>query len=296
MSNRFVEFVEKYLYWMSFPKIGITDIVEIALITVVLYYIFLWVKRTRAWSLFKGFVVLIGIMVLAAVFQLNTILWIFSKMFNVGIIAIMIVFQPELRNALEQLGRKNILVSMFTSGEDQRDKSERFTQKTINEIVKATLEMAKYKTGALIVIEQEVALGEYERTGIPIDAAVSSQLLINIFEKNTPLHDGAVIIRNDRIVSATCYLPLSTNMEINKELGTRHRAAIGISEVSDSMTIVVSEETGKISIVIGGEIYRDVDAESIRKKLSYLQKKTIDVKKFKIWKGRMNSAKKKNTQ
>ncbi|MBO4997371.1 MAG: diadenylate cyclase CdaA [Lachnospira sp.] len=290
MTERIIEFIEKYLYWMSFPEIRVTDIIEIVLITVILYYIFKWVKRTRAWSLFKGFVVMLCVMVIAAIFQLNTILWIFSNMFNVGIIAIIILFQPELRNALEQLGRKNILTSVFST-DDQRDKSERFTVKTINEIVKATFEMAKYKTGALIVIEQEVALGEYERTGITIDAAVSSQLLINIFEKNTPLHDGAVIIRNDRIVSATCYLPLTSNIEINKELGTRHRAAIGISEVSDSLTIVVSEETGKVSVVIGGEIYRDVDAESVRKKLGYLQRKTIDVKKFKIWKGRMNREK-----
>ncbi|MDD5949544.1 MAG: diadenylate cyclase CdaA [Lachnospiraceae bacterium] len=295
MTDRIVEFIEKYLYWMSFPRVQITDVIEIVIITFLIYEIFCWVKRTRAWALFKGFVVLLGAVLLAAVFQLNTILWIFTKMFNVGILAIIIVFQPEFRNALEQLGRKNILVGMFTSDE-QRDKTERFTQKTINEIVKATFEMAKYKTGALIVIEQEVALGEYERTGINVDATVSSQLLINIFEKNTPLHDGAVIIRNDRIVAATCYLPLTSSLEVNKELGTRHRAAIGISEVSDSLTIVVSEETGKVSVVIGGEIYRDVDAESVRKKLAYLQKKTIDVKKFKIWKGRMNREKEKNSK
>lgn len=286
MTDRILEFIEKYLYWMSFPKIQITDVIEIAIITFFIYHIFRWVKKTRAWALFKGFVILFFLMMLAAVFQLNTILWIFSKMFNVGVIAIIIVFQPEFRNALEQLGRKNIFSGMFTL-DDTKDKAERFTDRTINEIVKATFEMAKHKTGALIVIEQEVALGEYERTGINIDAAVSSQLLVNIFEKNTPLHDGAVIIRKNRIVSATCYLPLSTNLEINKELGTRHRAAIGISEVSDSLTIVVSEETGKVSVVIGGELYRDVDQESVRKKLVYIQKKTIDVKKFKIWKGRL---------
>ena len=291
MLSRLGEFIEKYLYWMSFPKIVFTDIVEIVIITFLLYQIFKWVKKTRAWALFKGFVVILAAMIIAAVFQLNTILWIFTKMFSVGIIAIIIVFQPEFRNALEQLGRKNIFTSMFTASDVQRDKAERFSQRTMNEITKATFEMAKYKTGALIVIEQQVALGEYERTGISIDAAVSSQLLVNIFEKNTPLHDGAVIIRNDRIVAATCYLPLTSSMEVNKELGTRHRAAIGVSEVSDSLTIVVSEETGKVSFVIGGEIYRDVDAESLRKKLHYIQKKTIDVKKFKIWKGRMRNEK-----
>jgi diadenylate cyclase len=290
MVDRIVEFIEKYLYWMSFPKISVTDIIEIVIITFVIYEIFRWVKKTRAWALFKGFVVLLVVLVLAAVFQLNTILWIFSKIFSVGVIALVIVFQPEFRNALEQLGRRNILASVFASDE-QKDKSERFSQRTVNEIVKATFEMAKHKTGALIVVEQDVALGEYERTGINVDAAVSSQLLINIFEKNTPLHDGAVIVRNDRIVSATCYLPLTSSLEISKELGTRHRAALGISEVSDSLTIVVSEETGKVSVVIAGEIYRDVDADSVRKKLGYIRKKSIDVKKFKIWKGRMNSEK-----
>ena len=277
---------------MSFPKIQPTDIIEIAIITIVIYNIFRWVKRTRAWALLKGFVLLIGVVLLAAVFQLNTIVWIFNKMFNVGIIAIIIVFQPELRNALEQLGRRNILSGMFNS--DEQDKAERFSQKTINEIVKATFEMAKHKTGALIVVEQDVVLGEYERTGINVDAAVSSQLLINIFEKNTPLHDGAVIIRGNRIVSATCYLPLTNNLDVNKDLGTRHRAALGISEVSDSLTIVVSEETGRVSVVIGGEIYLDSDAESVRKKLGYLRKKTIDVKKVKIWKGRMKREREKD--
>lgn len=294
MTDRIVEFIEKYLYWMSFPKIQPTDIIEIAIITIVIYNIFRWVKRTRAWALLKGFVLLIGVVLLAAVFQLNTIVWIFNKMFNVGIIAIIIVFQPELRNALEQLGRRNILAGMFNS--DEQDKTERFSQKTINEIVKATFEMAKHKTGALIVVEQDVVLGEYERTGINVDAAVSSQLLINIFEKNTPLHDGAVIVRGNRIVSATCYLPLTNNLDVNKDLGTRHRAALGISEVSDSLTIVVSEETGRVSVVIGGEIYVDSDAESVRKKLGYLRKKTIDVKKFKIWKGRMKREREKDIQ
>ena len=292
MTDRIVEFIEKYLYWMSFPKIQPTDIIEIAIITIVIYNIFRWVKRTRAWALLKGFVLLIGVVLLAAVFQLNTIVWIFNKMFNVGIIAIIIVFQPELRNALEQLGRRNILSGMFNS--DEQDKAERFSQKTTNEIVKATFEMAKHKTGALIVVEQDVVLGEYERTGINVDAAVSSQLLINIFEKNTPLHDGAVIIRGNRIVSATCYLPLTNKLDVNKDLGTRHRAALGSSEVSDSLTIVVSEETGRVSVVIGGEIYLDSDAESVRKKLGYLRKKTIDVKKFKIWKGRMKREREKD--
>ena len=166
---------------------------------------------------------------------------------------------------------------------EKKDKGERFSDKTVNELVKACFELAKTKTGALIVIEQEILLTDYVKTGIPIDAIVSNQLLINIFEHNTPLHDGAVIIRGDRVVAATCYLPLSDNMMISKELGTRHRAALGISEVTDTMTLVVSEETGNVSIAIAGELFRDVDADYLRSKLTFLQKKTIDVKRYKLW-------------
>ena len=139
----------------------------------------------------------------------------------------------------------------------------------------------------MIVIEQNVVLSEYERTGIALDSLVSSQLLINIFEHNTPLHDGAIIVRGNRVVSATCYLPLSDNMELSKELGTRHRAAVGISEVCDALTIVVSEETGNVSIAIGGELYRNVDAEYLRGKLNFIRKGSMDVSRFRIWKRRM---------
>ena len=190
---------------------------------------------------------------------------------------------------MEQLGKQNFLSSLFDSGSSER--KEQFSAKTTNELVKATFEMAKNKVGALIVIEQNVPLGDYERTGIPVDAVVSSQLLVNIFEHNTPLHDGAVILRNNRITAATCYLPLSDNMEINKELGTRHRAAIGISEVSDSMTIIVSEETGDVSVAVAGELYRGLDVDNLKKKLSYIQNKALDVKRFRLWKGNRNERK-----
>ena len=145
------------------------------------------------------------------------------------------------------------------------------------------------KTGALIVIEQDMMLDEYVRTGINVDGIVTSQLLINIFEHNTPLHDGAVIIRGNRVVAATCYLPLSDNVNLSKELGTRHRAGVGISEVTDSMTIIVSEETGAVSVAVGGELIRDIDEHSLRNKLEYLRKRTIDVKSFKIWRGRIKN-------
>ena len=269
-----------------FPHIHIRDIVEILIITIVVYYVMIWFKNSRAWTLFKGIFVLGIFWLFAGVFRLNTILWIFRNTISVGIIALIIIFQPELRKALEQLGQRNFITGLLdnTSGE----RKERFTSKTANELVKATFEMAQYKTGALIVIEQNVPLGEYERTGIPIDATVSSQLLVNIFEHNTPLHDGAVIVRNNRILAATCYLPLSDNMDINKELGTRHRAAIGISEVSDSITIIVSEETGDVSVAVAGNIYRGLDPDGLRKRLSNVQTRSLESKRFRIRKGNKN--------
>ena len=233
----------------------------------------------------KGIIVVALFVMVAAMFQMNTILWIVGKTINVAVIAIAVVFQPELRRALEQLGQKNFITSLFSF--DSQKSQERFSERVVGELVKATYEMAKVKTGALIVIEQDVVLSEYERTGIALDSLVSNQLLINIFEHNTPLHDGAIIVRGDRVVSATCYLPLSDNMELSKELGTRHRAAVGISEVCDALTIVVSEETGNVSIAIGGELYRNVDAEYLKGKLNFIRKGSMDVGRFRIWKRRM---------
>lgn len=276
--------IQEYLYWLTLPKLRWTDVLEIIIISTLLYQILGWIKSTRAWTLFKGLIVILMFTVFAMVFQLNAILWILSKTLNVGIIALLIVFQPELRRALEQLGRRN-LIGKIIPFEDTKD-AERFSERTISEIIKATYELAKTKTGALIVMEHEVALGEYERTGIPIDAIVSSQLLVNIFEHNTPLHDGAIIVRGDRIVAATCYLPLTDSLEVNKELGTRHRAAIGISEVSDSITIIVSEETGKVSVTYDGRIIRNVDGEQIRSMLCKSEDKKRLNRKWRFWKGR----------
>ncbi|MBD8942722.1 MAG: TIGR00159 family protein [Clostridiales bacterium] len=282
-----VSFIERYI---TIPKVGVTDIVEIVIIAALIYEIMIWIKNTRAWTLFKGIVILIVFVLLAAIFNLNTILWIADKTLNVGIIAAIIVFQPELRRALEQLGRKNFINNIFTF-DDSKNTNERFSDRTITELVKATYELAKHKTGALIVIEKEISLTEYERTGIAIDSEISNQLLINIFEHNTPLHDGAVIIRGDRIVAATCYLPLSDNMELSKELGTRHRAGVGVSETTDSFTIIVSEETGKVSVAEGGKLIRNVDGENLKSELVALQNKTVDSKRFKIWKGRKHNEK-----
>ena len=264
-------FMDKYLSWIDKPKIGVTDVIEIIIIAFVLYHIMVWVKNTRAWMLFKGIIVILIFLLIAALFQMNTILWLSGKVVNIAAIALVIIFQPELRNALERLGRKNFLTAFF-SFDFQKASTVRFSEKTITEIVKACYEMGKVKTGALIVIERDVMLNEYIRTGIPLDSLVSSQLLINIFEHNTPLHDGAIIVRGDRIVAATCYLPLSDNMELRKELGTRHRAAVGVSEVSDSMTIIVSEETGAVSLAVEGTLYRNIDADFLKSKLRFAAK------------------------
>lgn len=263
-------FMDKYLSWIDKPKIGPTDIIEIIIIAFVLYHVMVWVKNTRAWMLFKGIIVILIFLLLAALFQMNTILWLSGKVVNVAAIALVIIFQPELRNALERLGRKNFLTAFFNF-DFQKSNPVRFSEKTINEIAKACYEMGKVKTGALIVIERDVMLNEYIRTGIPLDSLVSSQLLINIFEHNTPLHDGAVIVRGDRIVSATCYLPLSDNMTLSKDLGTRHRAGVGVSEATDSFTIIVSEETGNVSYAMGGELKKGVTPTELREQLHLIQ-------------------------
>ena len=283
-------FWEKASIYLNLPKITMTDVVEILIITFLFYYMLVWIKNTRAWVLLKGIMVILLFVLVAAVFQMNTIIWIAKNTLSVAITAIVIIFQPEIRKALENLGQKNFLTSFFTF-DFSKGEIAKFTDKTINELVKACYEMGKVKTGALIVIEDEIVLSEYERTGIAVDGILTSQLLINIFEKNTPLHDGAVIVRGDRVVSATCYLPLTDSLSISKDLGTRHRAAVGISEVSDSLTIVVSEETGKVSIAMGGELYRNVDAEFLKNKLSFIQHREKKVSKIELWRRRLKDVK-----
>ena len=279
-------FWQKASLYMNLPKISITDIVEIIIIAFLIYYMLVWIKNTRAWMLLRGLMVILLFVLLAALFQMNTIIWIARNTLNVLVIALVVIFQPEMRKALENLGRKNILVSLFNFDFNKVENG-KFSDKTITELVKACYEMGKVKTGALIVVEDEIVLTEYERTGIAVDGILTSQLLINIFEKNTPLHDGAVIVRGDRVVSATCYLPLTDSLSLSKDLGTRHRAAVGISEVSDSLTIVVSEETGKVSIALDGELYRNVDAEFLKNKLAYIRKREQDTSKVKSWRRRL---------
>ncbi|MBQ4283827.1 MAG: diadenylate cyclase CdaA [Lachnospira sp.] len=280
--------LRKYLSKLYLPNMQWTDVIEIIIIAFVLYNIMVWIKNSKAWVLLKGIIVVVAFALLAYILNLRTILWIAGKTISVGVIALVIIFQPELRRALEQLGRKRIVWGLFNFG-DGHDKGERFSSDTVNGLVEAAYDMGAVKTGALIVIEQDMLLDEYARTGIELDAVVSAQLLINIFEHNTPLHDGAVIIRGNRIVAATCYLPLSDNSTISKELGTRHRAGLGISENTDSMTIIVSEETGMVSLAVGGQLIRNIDKESLRSKLEYVRRKTIDVKSFKLWRGRLKN-------
>ena len=262
------------------PSIEIGDILEIIIIAVFLYHIMLWIQKTRAWTLLKGLLVILLFWVAAAYFKMNTILWLGKNVFAFAVTAIIVVLQPELRKALEDLGNKNLIANAlpFDNG---RSTDNSFTEKTVNEITRACVEMGKVKTGALIVIEQKESLAEYERTGIDVDGLVTSQLLINIFEHNTPLHDGAVIIRGNRITSATCYLPQSDNGDISKEVGTRHRAGVGISEVTDSVTVIVSEQTGKISITVGGTLERGFDGERLKKRLMELTNLAEDTSKSK---------------
>jgi len=279
-------FFIKYLSWLSVPAvhISVTDILEIIILSIIVYRILLWIKDTRAWTLLKGIVFICMFILIAKICQMDTIMYIITKGLDMAIVAALVIFQPELRRALEQLGEKKFF-SSWIPFENTKEVKQRFTDKTINEIVKGCVEMGKAKTGALIVIEQNVVLTEFERTGIALDSILTSQLLINIFEHNTPLHDGAVIVRGDRIVAATCYLPLSDNMELSKELGTRHRAGVGVSEVTDSLTIIVSEETGNISLALKGRLMRAVTPEVLKQQLVIVQNKSIDTKKFKLWKG-----------
>lgn len=245
------------------PTIDFGDIVEIIILAVLLYYIMGWVKHTRAWTLLKGLIVICVFLLIANLFQMNTILWIAKNVLSFAVMALIVIIQPELRKALEELGKKNILAAVIPLDANRRE-VEKYSEKTINEIVRAAVEMGRAKTGALMVIERKISLQDYERTGIDVDGIVTSQLMINIFEHNTPLHDGAVIIRGNRVAAATCYLPLSDNLGLSKNLGTRHRAGVGISEVTDSLTVIVSEENGKISMAYEGELYRSLDSDTLK--------------------------------
>ncbi len=274
------------------PDMDFSSAMEILIISFLIYEILIWIKNTRAWALLKGLVIILIFWLVAAYFHMTTIIWLGTNVLGFAVTAFIVVLQPELRKALEELGNKEIISSVLPfSG--TRQKENVFSGKTINEITKACVEMGKVRTGALIVIECKQPLGDFERTGIDVDGIVTSQLLINIFEHNTPLHDGAVIVRGNRVASATCYLPLSDNLKLDKNLGTRHRAGLGISEVTDAVTVIVSEETGKISVTYKGELLRNLSGDELKEKLKLAQPVEGEEtkKSHKIWKGKSRADK-----
>lgn len=260
-----VSFFHKYL---SLTTMNVVDVIEIIIIAILFYYLLTWFRKTRAWSLFKGLIVILVLLMIAAIFNFNTILWIASRVLSVGVIGLIIIFQPELRRALESLGGRKMFQGLFTT---DREGSKRFSDSTMEDVLKTVSDLSKARTGALICFELDVPLSEYEHTGIEVDAKVSSALLENIFEDKTPLHDGAVIIRDDRVVAATCYLPMSSSRTLNKKYGTRHRAALGLSEATDAFTIVVSEETGAISVAYKGTLREDLQPADLKNQMIEIQ-------------------------
>lgn len=256
-GGKTMPFFEDFTIWKY-----LASIVDILLVSYVIYKLLNLIKGTKAVQLLKGIVVILLVRVVSEFFGLNTLSWLMQQAIDWGFLAIIIIFQPELRRALEQLGRGRFFSR--SSGPDDEEQ-----EKMVDAIVKATDYMAKRRIGALISIERETGMSDYIETGIPLDAKISSELLINIFIPNTPLHDGAVIIQKNNVAAAACYLPLSESPFISKELGTRHRAALGISEVTDSITVVVSEETGNISLTKNGELHRNLSLDGFKELISH---------------------------
>lgn len=240
-------------------KNSIKDIIDVLIVSYIVYRLIIMVRGTRAVQLLRGILLLVITWALSTWFNLYTLKWLMNQMFTFGVVTVLIIFQPELRRALEQLGRGKLFTR--TSPEEQ-DVSHR-----INEVMKSINYLAPRRIGALIVFERNTGLNDYIESGIKMNSQLSSELLSNVFVPNTPLHDGAVIIRGGQIMAAGCYLPLSENPFISKELGTRHRAAIGVTEVCDAISVVVSEETGQVSLAINGQIVRDIKEESLISKL-----------------------------
>lgn len=237
--------------------IGVLDIIDIVVVAYFLYRVYLMLKNTRAATLVKGLLVLVGFMIICRTLNLHVISWLLEKSMTVIMVALPVVFQPELRRALEQIGRGKL----FRKGSEL---DEQEINAMLDAIASATKAMSASKVGALMVFERATGLVERIETGVPIDGLVSSGLIQNIFVKDTPLHDGAVIIRGNRVVAACCLLPLTENRNLSQELGTRHRAAIGLSEQSDAMVLVVSEETGAISIARNGELMRYLTVDDVK--------------------------------
>ncbi|MEG0180587.1 MAG: diadenylate cyclase CdaA [Terrisporobacter sp.] len=258
-------------------RMSIYDVIDILIVAYIFYKIFMFIKDTRAEQVFKGVVVLLLATQLSSVFKLHTLYWILVNALNVGVIAVCIIFQPELRAGFEHLGRANFNL-LGKNGENAESKK---LEKTIDEIVETLYSLSRQKIGALIIIERETKISDIIGTGTIIDGDVSRQLLINIFIPNTPLHDGAVVVRENKVKAAACFLPLSQSKDLTKDLGTRHRAGVGISEVSDCITLIVSEETGEVSIAKAGKLYRDIAQERMSNILKKnLNKNTSEDKSF----------------
>ena len=245
----------------QFRTISFIDIIDILIVAYIIYRIMKLLKDTSAERLIKGIILLVGIMLLASMLHLTMISWLLQQALNVGLFAIVVVFQPELRRLLEQIGKGNF--SRLIVPADAPDEVESMITATVS----ACADMSRTKTGALIVFERRERLGEIISTGTMVDAAPSAELIKNIFFKNSPLHDGAMIVRAGRVCAAGCVLPLSGNQSLSRDLGTRHRAAVGMSESADSVLVVVSEETGSISVAIGGMLKRHLSPDMLRKLL-----------------------------
>ena len=256
-------------------RMTINDIVDIAIVAYIFYKIFMFIKDTRAEQVFKGIILLLLATSLSEAFKLHTLNWILIRTLDLGFIAAIIIFQPELRAGLEHIGRTNF--NIFLKSNNVSDEN---LNTTIEEIVEALYSLSRQKIGALIIMERQTKIGEIINTGTIVDGEVSRQLLINIFIPNTPLHDGAVVIRESKIKAAACFLPLTESKDLSKDLGTRHRAAIGVSEVSDCISLIVSEETGDVSIAKSGKLYRNVSRERMTNILKNNLRVITDEKSF----------------
>lgn len=275
-------FLNQLLYYLQFVRI--MDIVDILIVAYVIYKGIKLMRESRAAQLVKGIIVLIVVMQLSSLLNLYLVNYILVNALQVGFVAIIVVFQPELRRGLEKMGRSKFgnFFSFIDSNMEER------TSNTISQICNAIDNLSANRIGSLIVIERQTRIGDIIRTGITLNSDITAELLINIFVPNTPLHDGAVIIRDNNIIAAACFLPLTQNSELNIELGTRHRAAIGITETSDCVALVVSEETGKISLALDGTLTRNLTVESLEKALAKIlspEPNSFNSKKLKIWKG-----------
>lgn len=266
----------------TIKSINAWSILDILVVAYIFYKIYMLIKETRAEQLLKGILLILLLIPVSSLLHLTMLNWILNETITIGVLTIIIIFQPEIRRALEHIGR-----SAFNDMHVFEDSGK--TEEVITEIVNAVDNLSKSKTGALIIIEQNTGIGEIMTSGTKLDAIVSSGLLENIFVVNTPLHDGATVIKNNRIEAAGCVLPLTANNDINKKLGTRHRAAIGISEVSDALTIIVSEETGTISLAVNGRLTRNYNKEKLKNILlriinSRRKQKTTFKERVKAWK------------